>query len=90
MTVILVILSTKKKYQCKSINFVLYIRCLLHPEVALRLFKDHPQLATLRDSNEETALHALAGKSMMSSYLANQNQQGMLQNFFSSGKFTKL
>ncbi|KAH9668989.1 ANK REP REGION domain-containing protein [Citrus sinensis] len=53
-------------------------------EVALRLFKDHPQLATLRDSNEETALHALAGKSMMSSYLANQNQQGMLQNFFSS------
>lgn len=82
-----------------------WMRWLLHPDVALKLFEDHPTLATLRDSNRETALHALAGKSITSSYLVNQNWQGMLQrifsywvnqnrlqivNFFSLCKFTKL
>lgn len=66
-----------------------WMRWLLHPDVALKLFEDHPELATRRDSNRETALHALAGKSITSSYLVNQNRQ-QIENFFSLCKFTKL
>ncbi|KAK2662938.1 hypothetical protein Ddye_001512 [Dipteronia dyeriana] len=52
-------------------------------DAALMLLKDHPELATLRAGNEETALHALARKPLTSSDLANPNdQQGILKSFF--------
>ncbi|KAK1568176.1 hypothetical protein Q3G72_021424 [Acer saccharum] len=52
-------------------------------DAALMLLKDHPELATLRAGNKETALHALARKPLTSSDLANPNdQQGILKSFF--------
>ncbi|KAK0590481.1 hypothetical protein LWI29_027712 [Acer saccharum] len=52
-------------------------------DAALMLLKDHPELATSRAGNDETALHALARKPLTSSDLANPNdQQGILKSFF--------
>lgn len=53
-------------------------------DVALKLIREYPELATARDRNDETALHALAGKSMSSS-----NRQGILHRFFSLFPITK-
>ncbi|KAK3188904.1 hypothetical protein Dsin_028465 [Dipteronia sinensis] len=49
-------------------------------DVALLLQKEHPKLATLRDGNNETALHALARKPLMIPH-----QQRKLKNFFNLG-----
>ncbi|KAJ4702459.1 Ankyrin repeat family protein [Melia azedarach] len=52
-------------------------------EVALELLGDFPELATARDRNNETALHALARKPLASSNFANQNWGGILKRCFS-------
>ncbi|KAL5775657.1 hypothetical protein ACOSP7_013214 [Xanthoceras sorbifolium] len=51
-------------------------------DTALQLLQQHGELATFRDENGETALHALARKPLTLSDLVNPNQQGILKRFF--------
>ncbi|KAL5840707.1 hypothetical protein ACOSQ4_013315 [Xanthoceras sorbifolium] len=51
-------------------------------DTALQLLQQHGELATFRDGNGETALHALARKPLTLSDLVNPNQQGILKRFF--------
>ncbi|KAH9747295.1 PGG domain-containing protein [Citrus sinensis] len=53
--------------------------------VALQLFRDRPQLATLRAGDCETPLHALARKNLTSSNFINQNQRGIFRRCFNLG-----
>ncbi|XP_031257885.1 uncharacterized protein LOC116115895 isoform X2 [Pistacia vera] len=48
-------------------------------DVALNLLEEHPELATARDENGETGLHALARKPATSTNFTKQSQQGILK-----------
>ncbi|KAJ0017473.1 hypothetical protein Pint_11158 [Pistacia integerrima] len=71
------------------INSDIYVE-LCTPDVALNLLEEHPELATARDENGETGLHALARKPATSTNFTKQNQQGILKGCFNLRWYTNL
>ncbi|KAJ4702408.1 Ankyrin repeat-containing protein [Melia azedarach] len=61
------------------------MRVFWFPVVPLQLLRSHPDLATARAKNNETALHVLAQKHMKFSNLANPNQLGIFKRAFNFG-----
>ncbi|KAJ4702499.1 Ankyrin repeat family protein [Melia azedarach] len=54
-------------------------------DIASQMLTDYPNLATARDTDNETALGVLARKNLKFSNLVNQNQQGIIKKCFNLG-----